>query len=87
MFVLGATGGTNVSGDEDVSGDEERLFFNGYGKTGIDWVALAYYRYEWVVQELGDYGARVFMKPDVGAKTKADAVRGLNGTLRARRCG
>jgi spectinomycin phosphotransferase len=55
----------------------EKHFMTGYGQVEIDPVALAYYRYEWVVQEIGDYGARVFLTPNVGAKTKADAVRGF----------
>ena len=56
---------------------QESAFFEGYGEVEIDPLALAYYRYEWVVQELGDYGARVFLADDVGADTVADAVRGL----------
>lgn len=55
----------------------EELFFRGYGKTDIDSVALAYYRYEWVVQEIGDYGKRVFLMQDIGQETKKDAVQGF----------
>lgn len=54
----------------------ERCFFEGYGETNIDPVALAYYRYEWVVQEIGDYGERVFLA-DSGQETKADSVQGF----------
>jgi spectinomycin phosphotransferase len=54
----------------------ETCFFEGYGEVTIDPVALAYYRYEWVVQEIGDYGERVFLA-DSGAETKADSVRGF----------
>lgn len=35
------------------------------------------YRYEWVVQEIGDYAERVFLTDELGVATKADAVRGL----------
>jgi spectinomycin phosphotransferase len=45
---------------------ETDAFFSGYGRTAIDSLALAYYRCEWVVQELGDYGARIFFRPDLG---------------------
>jgi spectinomycin phosphotransferase len=54
---------------------QEGLFFDGYGTCEINQVALAYYRFEWVVQELGDYGERVFFLADLGDKTKAEAVR------------
>jgi spectinomycin phosphotransferase len=72
MFVIGGTVGDFVIGDR-----EEELFFRGYGATDVDWTALAYYHYEWAVQEIGDYGARVFLLRDVGAETKADAVQGF----------
>ena len=55
----------------------EQLFFEGYGETAVDWTAFAYYRYEWVVQEIGDYAARVFALDDVGEATRWDAVRGF----------
>jgi spectinomycin phosphotransferase len=63
MFVAGAT--------------EAEWFFNGYGETRIDPIGLAYYHYEWVVQELGDYGSRVFLTPVSGDAVRRDAVRGL----------
>jgi spectinomycin phosphotransferase len=56
---------------------EEKWFFEGYGAIEVDPVALAYYRYEWVVQEIGDYGERVFLRQDTGAETINDAVRGF----------
>jgi hypothetical protein len=36
-------------------------------------LALAYYRYEWCVQEIGDYGNRVFSM-DIGERTKQGSV-------------
>lgn len=65
-----------VGGDTDRTREEE-LFFRGYGKAAIDPVAIAYYRYEWVVQEIGDYGERVFAMKDIGDETRQDAVRGF----------
>ena len=67
----------HVVNDVTAPSQQETAFFEGYGEVEIDRVALAYYRYEWVVQELGDYAARVFLADDTGADTKADAVRGL----------
>lgn len=53
---------------------EENLFFKGYGSVQINPLALAYYRYEWCVQEFADYGERVFLMTDAGENTKRDAV-------------
>jgi spectinomycin phosphotransferase len=57
--------------------EEVAAFFQGYGTAQIDPVVLAYYRYEWVVQELGDFGERVFFAEDGGEETKRDSVRGF----------
>lgn len=53
---------------------EESLFFQGYGSVEINLPTLAYYRYEWCVQELADYGQRVFLTEDASESTKQDAV-------------
>lgn len=72
MFVVGAALGGFV-----VDGNAERLFFQGYGQAEINWLALAYYRYEWVVQDLGDYAERVFLMEHTGEETKRAAVQEL----------
>jgi spectinomycin phosphotransferase len=66
-----------VVGDDRTSRAEATWFLQGYGESAIDPVALAYYRYEWVVQEIGDYGERVFLQTDAGAETRRDAVEGF----------
>jgi spectinomycin phosphotransferase len=66
-----------VVGDVAARTKAERLFFSAYGEIDLDPVALAYYRYEWVVQEIGDFGERVFLMADIGAETKTDAVSGF----------
>jgi spectinomycin phosphotransferase len=63
MFMLGEGG--------------EAQFYEGYGDVEVDQAVIAYYRYEWVVQEFGDYAARVLVMDDVGDETRADAVRGF----------
>jgi spectinomycin phosphotransferase len=68
MFVL--------SGDT-LPTREEQLFFDGYRNMTINQLALAYYRYEWCVQEIGDFGKRVFLTKDLGESTKQDAVEGF----------
>jgi spectinomycin phosphotransferase len=68
MFVVGA--------DARPTRTETR-FLAGYGTTEVDALALAYYRYEWCVQEFCDFAQRVFTLDDVGDETKADSVRGF----------
>lgn len=53
---------------------EEEAFYAGYGKTDPDPLVMAYYSYEWVVQELGDYGERVFFRPDLGEMSAEESV-------------
>jgi len=56
---------------------EEQRFFEGYGNAEINQLALAYYRYEWCVQEIGDFGTRVFLTKEIGRNTRQDAVEGF----------
>jgi spectinomycin phosphotransferase len=65
MFVLGEGIGETR---------EEQLFFKGYGNAKINSLVLAYYGYEWCVQEVGDFGERVFLTKDTGENTKKDSV-------------
>jgi len=66
MFVLS---------EDTIHAREEQLFFDGYGNVEINQLALAYYRYEWCVQEIGDFGRRVFLTKDSGESTKRDSVQ------------
>ena len=68
MFVLN---------DDKALTKKEQLFFKGYGDVEINPLVLAYYRYEWCVQEIGDFGERVFLAGDAGETTKQDAVEGF----------
>ncbi|UCH26963.1 MAG: aminoglycoside phosphotransferase family protein [Trueperaceae bacterium] len=63
-----------TSSDSAAVQQHETLFFTGYGRATLDRVALAYYRYEWVVQEIGEYGAAVFRRDDLKAAAKEAAV-------------
>lgn len=72
MFVVGGkVGGINV-GDQ-----AEILFFEGYGQAQVDQAAIAYYRYEWVVQEIADYGKRIFLMDELGDESKTYALQGF----------
>jgi hypothetical protein len=54
--------------------DRERArFFEGYGPTDLDQAALAYVGWEWVAQELADYGGRV-VDDRLGEATRRHAL-------------
>ena len=71
-FVVG-------SGPGEVANTRVKLFFQGYGATEIDPLALAYYWYEWALQDIGEYGKRVFLMPGLGDAEKAKALGRFQG--------
>jgi spectinomycin phosphotransferase len=50
-------------------------FWEGYGQTEIDWIALTYYLWERVVQDVIECAKDVFFNDDLGEETRADVVR------------
>ena len=46
--------------------EEEALFYQGYGPTRVDPAALAYYRYERIVQDIAVYCEQLFLTNDGG---------------------
>jgi spectinomycin phosphotransferase len=63
---------------------EVELFYQGYGTAEVNPVAVAYYCYEWVVQELGSYAERVFLADDLGEDTRKEAVDYFRGLFQPR---
>jgi spectinomycin phosphotransferase len=55
MFVGGGIGGVWNNARE------ETLFYEGYGQTEIDPIALAYYRHERIVQDIAVYCEQIFL--------------------------
>lgn len=53
---------------------EEALFFQSYGKVEVDRTALAYYRYERAIEDIGEVGRSVFLNPALSEQTKAEEV-------------
>jgi spectinomycin phosphotransferase len=54
---------------------QEALFFQGYGPVTVNPLALAYYRYEWLAQDLGSFAEMVFAQEDAGEETRQDSAR------------
>ncbi len=54
----------------------EQLFFEGYGETEVDPLALAYYRYDWCVEDIGEFAEDVFGRENLGEETKANSISG-----------
>ena len=64
LFIIGSI--FNDTSD----GRWERLFFEGYGETEVDPLALAYYRYDWCVEDIGEFAEDVFGRENLGEETK-----------------
>jgi spectinomycin phosphotransferase len=61
MFIGGGVGGAWNSARE------EALFYRGYGQTDINPLALAYYRYERIIEDVAEYGERLLLTDNAGA--------------------
>ena len=53
---------------------EQALFYQGYGDTEIDPVALSYYRYERIVEDFAAYCDEIFLS-DQGDQDRAEGLR------------
>jgi len=49
---------------------EEAWFFEGYGRVPVDPVALAYFRYERIVEDLGEFARSVFLDPALSERLR-----------------
>lgn len=61
--------------EESALDPNEAAFRQGYGPVEIDPVILAFYRYEWVVQEIAEFGKQVLRSEDGGEITRQDGLR------------
>ena len=50
-------------------------FWEGYGQPQVDWIALTYYRWERVVQDVIECGKDVFLRNDEEEAIRADSAR------------
>jgi len=61
MFIGGAQGFVGHTAQE-----EETLFYRGYGQTEIDPIALAYYRYERIIEDIAVFCEKLFLTSEGG---------------------
>ncbi len=75
MFI-----GAGISSSGRTPAEEELLFYKGYGKTDINYMALAYYRYVRIVEDIGEYCQHIFSK-EAEQSEKQQSLRYLAGNF------
>jgi len=77
LFVVDWDGVQLAPAERDLlfvpAGSQRARLFDGYGPVTLDPAVVAYFRWEWVVQELADYGGRV-LDGRLGEETRRHAV-------------
>jgi spectinomycin phosphotransferase len=68
LFMIGSIFG------EPPGGRAEQLFFQGYGEIKVDPIALAYYRYNWCVEDMGGFAEQIFIEENIGEETKKSSI-------------
>ncbi len=61
LMFAGAGMGSDLPG-----GREEALFYQGYGLTEVEWMALAYYRYERIIQDIAAFCEQLLLTTEGG---------------------
>jgi spectinomycin phosphotransferase len=59
---------------------DESVFYEGYGKTDIDFPMMAYYRYERVIEDLAAYAEQLLLT-DEGGADREEAYRRFTGNF------
>ena len=75
MFIGGGQGFAGHTAAE-----EETLFYQGYGQTQIDPIALAYYRYERIIQDIAVFCEQIFLTNE-GGEDREQSLRYLTSNF------
>ena len=65
MFI-----GVGLGGKGHTPQEEKALFYQGYGYTRIDPIAMAYYRYERIIEDIAVYCGQIFLSDEGGEDRK-----------------
>ncbi len=71
--------GSGMSGMQP-GGQEEAWFYEGYGQVEIDWQALAYYRYERVIQDIAEFCKQILVSKS-GGEHRAQSLHYFMGSF------
>ena len=77
MFIGGGLGAGSHTPEQ-----EETLFYTGYGQTSLNPVALAYYRYERIVQDIVSYCEQLLLT-NAGGEDRPNSLRQLTRQFEA----
>lgn len=75
MFIGGGLGDSGYTPQE-----EEAMFYQGYGSTNIDQTAIAYYRYERIIEDIAVYCEQLFLS-DEGGEDRKQALEYLKSNF------
>lgn len=70
MFI-----GAGISDSGRTFIEEERLFYQGYNQTEINYDAIAYYRYARIIEDIGEYCEHIFYTHDESSKRAQSFAR------------
>lgn len=76
MFI-----GAGLGDSRGTPHEEETLFYQGYGQTNINPVAIAYYRYERIIEDIAVYCEQIFLS-DEGGEDRKQALEYLKSNFR-----
>jgi len=61
MFIGGGLGDSGYMPQE-----EEAMFYRGYGQSNVNQIAVAYYRYERIIEDIAVYCKQIFLSKEGG---------------------
>ncbi len=77
MFI-----GAGIWDSGRTSDEEESRFYKGYGQTEINQDVLAYYRFERIIQDIGDYCEYIFLSDEGGDDDRMQCFEYLQSNFR-----